>query len=209
MAPRTTTVWSANISSGVSTQRSHRNILPSAEISNPGWTVKQIRVCFTCAQFSAWDITGASIGLRSGTSEDYQVDKFVRLLFSGNNGVSIPLGTTLWSDWVDYPYFDETVDHLCHMDTGTLASIKYGSGGDSYRKSGALSDAMVADISGYSTASYYYGIQEIQVLEDEPIIGVLLKYRTGATSALCEAATYQEYTTPFDSEGFVNLRVEG
>lgn len=38
---------------------------------------------------------------------------------------------------------------------------------------------------------------------------ITLKYRTGATSALCEAATYQEYTIPFDSEGFVQLRVEG
>lgn len=38
---------------------------------------------------------------------------------------------------------------------------------------------------------------------------ITLKYRTGATSALCEAATYQQYTTPFDSEGYVQLRVEG
>jgi len=38
---------------------------------------------------------------------------------------------------------------------------------------------------------------------------ITLKYRTGATSALCEAATYAEYTVPFDSEGFVQLRVEG
>jgi len=38
---------------------------------------------------------------------------------------------------------------------------------------------------------------------------IILKYRTGATSASCEAATYAEYTVPFDSEGFVQLRVEG
>ena len=45
--------------------------------------------------------------------------------------------------------------------------------------------------------------------EDVDHTVITLKYRTGATSALCEAATYQEYTDPFDSEGFVQLRVEG
>jgi len=54
-------------------------------------------------------------------------------------------------------------------------------------------------------------VSEIELMEldivDHTII--TLKYRTGATSALCEAATYQEYTDPFDSEGFVQLRVEG
>jgi hypothetical protein len=45
--------------------------------------------------------------------------------------------------------------------------------------------------------------------EDVDHTVITLKYRTGATSALCEAETYQEYTVPFDSEGFVQLRVEG
>jgi len=47
----------------------------------------------------------------------------------------------------------------------------------------------------------------LALIKDHSVI--ILKYRTGATSALCEAATYQEYTAPFDSEGFVQLRVEG
>jgi len=56
----------------------------------------------------------------------------------------------------------------------------------------------------------YVGMEEI-FLYYEPVDHsvITLKYRTGATSALCEAATYQEYIEPFDSEGFVQLRVEG
>jgi hypothetical protein len=38
---------------------------------------------------------------------------------------------------------------------------------------------------------------------------ITLKYRTGATAELCAAADYIEYTGEFDSEGYVQLRVEG
>ena len=55
------------------------------------------------------------------------------------------------------------------------------------------------------------GTFTIQLLQNEYAAGdtVTLKYRTGADQAACEAADWTEYAAPFDSLGFVQVRVDG
>jgi hypothetical protein len=38
--------------------------------------------------------------------------------------------------------------------------------------------------------------------------GIIMSYRTGATKAACEAANWIEYTAPFESSGFAQVKVE-
>jgi hypothetical protein len=54
-------------------------------------------------------------------------------------------------------------------------------------------------------------VSEIELMELDIVdySVITLKYRTGATEELCAAADYIEYTGEFDSEGYVQLRVEG
>ena len=38
---------------------------------------------------------------------------------------------------------------------------------------------------------------------------ILLRYRHGATSVACLAAAWNDYTVPFKSLGYVQVRIEG
>ena len=54
------------------------------------------------------------------------------------------------------------------------------------------------------------GSQNIQLLQNQYATGddVTIKYRTGATAAACQAASWSIYTAPFASSGYVQVRLE-
>jgi len=53
-------------------------------------------------------------------------------------------------------------------------------------------------------------ITHIQLTKNKYQAGdpVLMRYRTGATDAACLLAAWTDYTVPFDSLGYVQIRVE-
>jgi len=54
------------------------------------------------------------------------------------------------------------------------------------------------------------GIKTVELLQNEYAAGdtILLRYRHGATEVACLAAAWNDYTVPFLSLGYVQVRVE-
>jgi len=167
-------VWSKTLTTDFSNfQASYRNILAAASIADPGVVIAQVRVRFSASSANQSIIEGASIGLRLGASISYQTGKYVRLLFSGLNGVTIPAGATAWSDWVDFAYFDPDVDHLVHIDVGTVDVRRMIPGGDGcYYKAGDLDDVMIEAPIGYSSLSTSTFVADILEVDVECITSV-------------------------------------
>ena len=53
------------------------------------------------------------------------------------------------------------------------------------------------------------GIKVVQLLQNQYDVGddVTIAYRHGATQAACEAAAWNDYTVPFASAGYVQVKV--
>lgn len=163
-------VFVTTLNTSVATLRSYRMVVPAASISNPGCDVTYIKVKLAVTGNAV--ISNASIGLRSGTGSSFQTGKFVRLTFTGgNNGWTNPSSdpATVLSDWVAFSNFDEAVDHLIHVDF-TSGYARYASGGVSYRKDGALTDALSETLSDYSSVAYAYCGTEILVAGSDEAI---------------------------------------
>jgi hypothetical protein len=98
-----------------------RVIIPSNEIAASG---NRVRVVFKAHPSHSLIIDGASIGLRDGSSSAFASDP-TRLLFSGNNGITIPAGEVGWSDWTALYDFDNTKAHLVHFKSSQGAGANY------------------------------------------------------------------------------------
>ena len=100
---------------------------------------------------AAETLDGCSIGLRSGSGQDFASTP-TRVTFSGNNYVAIGIGATVVSDEITYD-FDDSVDHLAHLwwDDGVSGAYGNADGDGFYREvaaGGGLSDqTMVLDTS--------------------------------------------------------------
>lgn len=103
-----------------------RTVHNAADLSGSG---TQVRVKFVATTMAGrWTyIDGASIGKRSGASDDYTAGTFVRLQFSSSNTAVMTTGTTLWSDWATLPQaFDDSVDYMTHhyqIDSGRAGQV--------------------------------------------------------------------------------------
>lgn len=163
----THSIWShAYLSSSNQAQRNYRAVISSGDVSPPGCVPAKVRVKFQApGATNQGRITGASIGPRSGSTEDF-ASAPVRLTFGGSNSVSLPFGNTKWSDWADYVW-DFGSDHLIHMaviDSTQYASNIATTGVTVYRKDTSDDDTLVQDISGYATVStFWYNIVDIEV----------------------------------------------
>jgi hypothetical protein len=160
----TTEIYTNILTVGTAVVRSHRQILAAAGISDPAHSVQDIRVKIEAPAGADTIITNASIGERSGSTEDYVAGEFERITWdTGNNGTTVSAGTTKWSDWVSYDHFDHSTDMLFHFDSDTGSNTKYASGGTTYLKNGVLTDAMVQNISGYTPGSFEFGLVSVEV----------------------------------------------
>lgn len=89
----------------------YRVIVQAADIDFDG---EQMRVVLLGDDDNTLDITGCSLGLRDITSEDYEVAAFQKITFDGQDGIVIPIGGEVFSDWVDFPC-DQVEDYLVHI----------------------------------------------------------------------------------------------
>lgn len=89
----------------------YRVVVPAADIDFEG---EQIRVLLLGDDSVTLNITSCSMGLREGSSDDYEVAAFQKLTFGGEDGVAIPAGSEVYSDWEDFPC-DEAEDYLVHI----------------------------------------------------------------------------------------------
>jgi hypothetical protein len=116
-------VWAKylpSISTGLNNYN-ERVIVPSNEIVASG---NRVRVAFKANSSHSLTIDGASIGPRDGYSSAFAANP-IRLLFSGNNGITIPAGEVAWSDWTALYDFDSAKDHLIHFKSSQGAGTNY------------------------------------------------------------------------------------
>ncbi|MDD1778539.1 MAG: hypothetical protein LUQ65_10260 [Candidatus Helarchaeota archaeon] len=157
--------WAITLNSfqAVAAQYNFRNVITAAMLSTSG---SQIRLRLTGHNTLENHISGVSIGLRSGTSEDFNGAP-TRVTFNGgSNTVTLPALASIYSDWITFS-LDETLAYLVHIacvvDIANYGRVTTGAGG-MYYKATADDDTMVEDISGYSSAANYCGIlSEIEV----------------------------------------------
>jgi hypothetical protein len=149
----------------VGADRNYRMILAAADLLAP-LTVSpfQVRVTFRAHSAQNSVITGASIGRRDGSTDDYVAGNFTRLQFGGSNSTTITAGGTVTSDWADLAY-DELYDHLVHLfvDAAPSAYFPFMAGGSGYRENSSDNDTMVEDISGYDSVTDHYYVERVEI----------------------------------------------
>ena len=131
-----------------------RIITPTTNQPNNG---SEIRVEFTASTADSMPITGASIGVRSGSTDDFTTTP-TRIKFdSGSNGKTISAGATAWSDWITYD-FDTSVEHLVHVHVTTTPTARdkenYLSG--TYFKQTAVDETLEQTVTGSSNNAHLY-----------------------------------------------------
>ncbi len=89
----------------------YRVVVLAADVDFDG---EQMRVLLLGDDDNTLSITACSLGLRDVSSEDYEVVSFVKLTFGGQDGIVIPVGGEVYSDWVDFPC-DIAEDYLVHI----------------------------------------------------------------------------------------------
>lgn len=124
---------------------------------------------------SILNITGASIGIRSGTTDDFTATP-TRLTFGGSNGISIPANGAVWSDWIAFS-LDKASVHLVHICALVDSSnaIAYGSIGTNnsyYQQSALTDDTMVQNVS-YTLTSNSITLGTVQVCDDPSVVAWL------------------------------------
>ncbi len=158
-------IWDATLGNNSAGQRNYRNIIPAGQVVDPECIPAQVRVLFRAGNVGSLYLNGASIGERSGSTDDYG-ETPVRLTFNeGNNSVQLSASEDIWSDWVDY-VFDKDVDHLIHLtaNDATYNNVALTTEtNSSYRKATSDDDTMVEDVSGYSLVGWRYGAVTVEV----------------------------------------------
>lgn len=89
----------------------YRVVVAAGDIDFDG---EQMRVVLLGDNDNTLSITGCSLGLRDVVSEDYEVAAFQKITFDGQDGIVIPIGGEVFSDWIDFPC-DEVEDYLVHI----------------------------------------------------------------------------------------------
>jgi len=89
----------------------YRVVVVAADVDFDG---EQMRVLLLGDDDNTLSITACSLGLRDASSEDYEVASFIKLTFDGQDGIVIPIGGEVYSDWVDFPS-DTAEDYLVHI----------------------------------------------------------------------------------------------
>src|SRR5512139_3228106 len=91
----------------IGNMRSYRNIIQSGELTFEGFEATQIRVKFLGPSSGNYYISGASVGVRSGSTIGYVSGEYTRLQFAGNNYVRVETNIPEMSDWIALPaWFD-------------------------------------------------------------------------------------------------------
>ena len=149
--------------------QTHVERVAAAAMTLPSGAITQVRVRFEAGSTEQLTITNAYVGHRAGAGDAYDFSTTpVQLLFSGAANVTIPAGTTQWSDWASFAY-NKTSDMLVayYMGGGTGADMdRYVSGlsanYDHFNK--AANDAATVDKTGYGTSS---GVSTIKGIESD------------------------------------------
>lgn len=130
-----------------------RFVLPQTDFSADR---TRVRVKIQAGTTSALVVTGCFFGQQATTGDAYDFAAApTRLTFSGgSNGVSIPTGTSVWSDWVDFA-LDQTKGHILSVGaSGGSWSAASGTGHQTYFSLGASASAGTVNVTGYSSDSF-------------------------------------------------------
>ncbi len=162
-APTWQQTWAIALPSeaGIGAGFSIRNIIPAADISLSGTT---IRVTFKAPSGSSTIVDHASIVERSGSTVNGTTAP-TELLFSGGSGFTVTAGTTVTSDGLSFS-LDETKDYLVIIDlNGGSPGVTFTStSANSYIKAGAAS-YNVQSPAGFSTDPDLYSSLKIEVFQ--------------------------------------------
>jgi hypothetical protein len=115
---------------------------------------------------SAIVVSGCSIGSRDGATVNFSPAP-TRITFGASNGVTIPSGGYVWSDWIAFT-LDEASNYLlhvcCHADAAN--AIAYEAVDTTYYKQADLDETLTESPSGYSSFGYFVLLEAIQVTDD-------------------------------------------
>lgn len=137
----------------------HRQVIPAANITSSG---DSVAIRFKGHVTNDFVINSCSIGERSGTTSTFATDP-TRITFGGSNGGTIPAGSYLTSDTIDFT-IDETKSYMIHIygnASHATAGIIYGArllGGRYYKDSTATDYSMTKAITGITPSSDGYQI---------------------------------------------------
>lgn len=159
------TTWEATLgdNSGGGKDQNFRNILAAATLTTSG---SQVRITIKGHSSTAGQIDGASIGLRDGSTEDFDGAP-TRILFSGETYGVIPVGGTLVSDAVNFE-LNEANDYLVHLwmddDHFYVSACSTGSDSD-YQGTydGGVDDTLTEDISYTFKSGDSHGLSKVEV----------------------------------------------
>jgi hypothetical protein len=196
-------MWDSTVAIGTSwvdggpasASRNIRSRLYAADINNgnDGSPAQQVRVILKGHATQDIDIDGCSIGTTSN-GIDYTGDQ-VRIKFSGSNSGTIPSGSTLTSDWVDFDYAD-TDNILVHF---YIAGNEYYSylteTSGAYREEPAgADDTMTTDIGSYSGIAALYYVEYVEE-RDKPSTTTTSTTATTTTSSSTSVTSSTTTTT--------------
>lgn len=136
----------------------HRQVIPTGNITSSG---DMVTIRFKGHVTNDFVINSCSIGERSGETSTFATDP-TRITFGGSNGGTIPAGSYLTSDTIDFT-IDETKSYMIHIygnASHATAGVIYGGclGGRYFKDSTATDYSMTKDITGITPSRDGYQI---------------------------------------------------
>ena len=139
---------------GNQANRTFRQVLTAADISNSGHLVRAQLCTKLSATANILQLDNVSIGVRSGSTADYTSIP-TELLFSGGHGfTSISAPAAIISDWTIFS-LNEAADHLFVMDVGnTTQYIRYNNAAGTLYYKDATNSYNTDTLSGAGSVSW-------------------------------------------------------
>lgn len=161
-----TTTWSQALDedTGAGGDNGYRNILDAGDLTIGG---HKIRLTYEGHSATQGQIDGCSIGLRSGSTEDYTLAPTRVTFNSGNNYGVIPIGGELVSDAITFT-LDEAQSYLVHhfCDDGNLYFKSEGTGPkNAYRGTyqSGIDETMIQDVTHTLDAGDTRGLNKVEI----------------------------------------------
>jgi hypothetical protein len=144
--------------------RNFRILLQPSDLTGGGKD-GQIRILLAAHTSGDCDINGASIGLRSGSTDDF-ISTPTRITFDGDsNTTTLYAGVDKYSDWIDYD-LDPSKDHLVHLTASGYGTYCY-SVNTNYRQDTATDYTMTTSVS-FSSVGYSYLLDTVEIMGAVP-----------------------------------------
>lgn len=138
--------WDAelDINFNNSTYQNFRQVIPASDLSETG---THVRILIKAHDTNAFTVSGASVGLRSGSTDDFSAPP-TRLTFdTGSSTATVSANTDKYSDWIEYDS-DPDTDQLIHIYYGTSTDdyVYKTTGGTSYRSTDGTDNTLTTTV---------------------------------------------------------------